>query len=155
MEHHFLKHSTKGLPVGRQGFTLIELLISIAIIGILISVAVASYSSAQKKARDSRRMSDLKAIQGGFEQYYADFNGNYPNGCALGPKYLPAGFPNDPKPGSTYTQACIPTGYCFCASLESTTGNATANTCTETVTPPPTYSPSYGSGQFFCVTNLQ
>lgn len=60
------------------GFTLIELLIVIAIIAILISIGLASYSRAQAQARDGQRKSDLRNIQGALEQYYADFN-RYPD----------------------------------------------------------------------------
>jgi len=70
MERYFLKDHKTCLR--RQGFTLLELLIVIAIIGILISIGVVSYGAAQKKSRDSRRMSDLKAVQAAFEQYSAD-----------------------------------------------------------------------------------
>ena len=129
------------------GFTLMELLIVIAIIGILISLGTVSYSSAQKKSRDSRRMQDLKAVQNGFEQYYADNNGTYPAAVsALTPTYLPAGTPSDPKPGNPAYNFSYPSGgYCVCASLEGTTtsGNATSTTCT------------FGSGAYYCVKNLQ
>ena len=54
----------------KKGFTLIELLVVISIIGILVAVAVASYTGAQIKARDARRRSDMKAIQSTMEQYY-------------------------------------------------------------------------------------
>jgi len=68
-----------------RGFTLLEVLVVIAIIGILISMGTAAYTSAQKKSRDSRRSADLKAIQNAFEQYYAD-NGRYPTSasCTVG-----------------------------------------------------------------------
>lgn len=112
-----------------------ELLIVIAIIGILVSVSVVSYSSAQKKGRDARRHQDLKAVQNAWEQYYADNNANYPSdtGCAysanptpgvqMGPTYLPGGLPVDPKTGTAYTatsawRTCSTTAYCFCAGLE-------------------------------------
>jgi len=55
----------------KLGFTLLELLVVIGIIGVLVSLGVSSYSTAQKKARDSRRKSDLKTIQACMEQYYA------------------------------------------------------------------------------------
>ena len=47
----------------RRGFTLIELLVVIAIIGLLSSVVFASLNSARAKARDARRVSDLKQVQ--------------------------------------------------------------------------------------------
>lgn len=60
-----------------SGFTLIELLVVIAIIGILSSVVLASLNSARTKARDTRRVSDLKQIQVALELYY-DANSKYP-----------------------------------------------------------------------------
>lgn len=56
----------------KKGFTLIELLVVITIIGILATGATATYTSQIQKARDSTRMSDLKAVQWGLEQVYAD-----------------------------------------------------------------------------------
>lgn len=142
-----------GRKILSQGFTLMELLIVIAVIGILISVATASYSSAQKKARDSRRQSDMKAMQNALEQYYAD-NSQYPAAstpCNLGAtsaNYLPAGLPADPKPSQSYTIACQSTStYCSCALLEGSTtaGNATDASCG-----------GLGSaGAYYCVRNLQ
>lgn len=60
-----------------RGFTLIELLVVIAIIGILSSVVLASLTSARVKARDTRRVSDIKQIQIALELYY-DAKGFYP-----------------------------------------------------------------------------
>lgn len=59
------------------GFTLIELLIVIAIIGLLSSVVSASVNSARVKARDARRISDLKQIRLALEFYFNDHN-RYP-----------------------------------------------------------------------------
>ncbi|PIS08253.1 hypothetical protein COT76_02470, partial [Candidatus Berkelbacteria bacterium CG10_big_fil_rev_8_21_14_0_10_33_10] len=53
-----------------HGFTLIELLVVIAIIGILAGVVVVNVGSAQAKARDAKRISDMKAIQTALEMYY-------------------------------------------------------------------------------------
>ena len=59
------------------GFTLIELLIVIAIIGILSSIVLVSLNSARGKARDAKRVSELKQIQKAIEMYYNDY-GYYP-----------------------------------------------------------------------------
>jgi prepilin-type N-terminal cleavage/methylation domain-containing protein len=141
------------------GFTLLELLIVISIIGILVAVGLASYSSAQQKARDSRRKSDIKAIQNAVEQYYADYSGIYPlvsgNNPVAGSTYLPAGVPIDPK-GSSYSQQYLytvdylatPTTYCVCALLEKT-GSGNANT------PGANGVCSFTAGNYYCLSNLQ
>lgn len=55
-----------------KGFTLIELLVVIAIIGILSSVVMVSLVTARQKARDARRIVDVKTIQLALETYYSD-----------------------------------------------------------------------------------
>ncbi len=83
-----------------KGFTLIELLVVIAIIGILSSVVLASLNSARTKARDARRVADLKQVQVALELYY-DANSAYPTsltalvGSGLGAS-LPT-LPVDPR----------------------------------------------------------
>ncbi|MBI2053312.1 MAG: prepilin-type N-terminal cleavage/methylation domain-containing protein [Candidatus Sungbacteria bacterium] len=108
-----------------QGFTLIELLVVISIIGLLSSVVLTSVNSARAKARDARRIADLKEMQKALEFYY-DSNNAYPSSggswrgnCSsygnygisgsggyipdLAPTYIPV-LPVDPKPvgGSCY-----------------------------------------------------
>lgn len=89
----------KNLPAGRQGFTLIELLTVIAIIGILASIVLVSLTTARQKARDARRISDVKNIQLALEEYYND-NLKYPQDIyaanALAPTYMPS-VPTDPN----------------------------------------------------------
>ncbi|MDP2720440.1 MAG: prepilin-type N-terminal cleavage/methylation domain-containing protein [bacterium] len=72
------QQSANSKQRGKAGFTLIELLLVIAIISILISIGLASFSRAQKQTRDRQRQSDLKNIAGALEQFYSDFN-TYPD----------------------------------------------------------------------------
>lgn len=65
----------------QKGFTLIELLVVIAIIGLLSTLAVVALNSARSKARDAKRVSDVKQIQTALELYYAD-NSGYPGETA-------------------------------------------------------------------------
>lgn len=96
----------------KTGFSLFELLVSISIIGILVAIVSVSYSSAQKKARDARRIQDVSMIQKAAEQYYANYNSQYPdlNSWDVGDQWLDssnnvllASFPADPKQGQTIT----------------------------------------------------
>jgi prepilin-type N-terminal cleavage/methylation domain-containing protein len=70
------------LHKNKNGFTLIELLVVIAIIGLLSTLAVVALGSAKEKARDAKRLSDLKQIQGGLEFYYGDKT-DYPPGTGV------------------------------------------------------------------------
>lgn len=67
-------HKMKSL----KGFTLLELLVVIGIIAILVSLGVSSYSTAQKKARDAKRQSELKSFQNAMEQCYSVNDYQYP-----------------------------------------------------------------------------
>ncbi len=61
----------------QQGFTIVELLIVIVVIGILAALVITTYNGIQQKGRNTERTTDLKAIQGQLEAYYAS-NGRYP-----------------------------------------------------------------------------
>lgn len=72
-----------NIKKNNKGFTLIELLVVIAIIGILSSVVLASLNSARTKARDARRIADIKQIQLALELFY-DANRYYPGSGECG-----------------------------------------------------------------------
>ncbi|MCA9344123.1 MAG: prepilin-type N-terminal cleavage/methylation domain-containing protein [Candidatus Nomurabacteria bacterium] len=61
----------------QRGFTIVELLIVIVVIGILAALVITTYSGIQQKGRDTERQTDIKAIHGQLEAYYAQ-NGHYP-----------------------------------------------------------------------------
>jgi prepilin-type N-terminal cleavage/methylation domain-containing protein len=46
----------------KRGFTLIELLVVIVIIGLLSAIAAVTYSGARQKARDAKRVMDVRAV---------------------------------------------------------------------------------------------
>ena len=62
-------------PNAKRGFTLIELLVVISIIAILITIIVATFGTTQKKARDSRRKTDLDALKKALELSKSDTKG--------------------------------------------------------------------------------
>jgi len=72
------RRSRKTMPNLVSGFTIIELLVVISVIALLSSVIFASLNNARSKARDARRMSDIKQIQLALELYF-DVNGVYPS----------------------------------------------------------------------------
>jgi len=130
------------------GFTLIELLVVISIIGILASLALASYSGAQKQTRDTQRKSDLNQYRNALENYAAANNGVYPSGSgqvnticstALYPNFM-ASCPDDPLSSQHYFYASNSerTKYVLYADLE-TAGYwyvcSTGNTGTKSSTP--------------------
>ena len=136
----------------QKAFTLFELLVSISIIAILTAVAMTSFSGAQRKARDSRRISDMNTIQKAAEQYYSFSNYAYPT-TGVGTSWVGTNgekvleiFPTDPKSvGWTSYSYNVGVTYCACAALENVTGgNSSSENC------------SIGtSGPFYCVKSQQ
>lgn len=66
----------------QTGFTIVELLIVIVVIGILAALVITTFAGIQKKARDTERTTDIKAIHAQLEAYYAQ-NGRYPTNANL------------------------------------------------------------------------
>ena len=107
---------------GEKGFTLIELLVVIAIIGILATIVLVSLNTARQKARDSRRIGDLRQLQLALEIFADNNNGNYPTtaqGTAiLTPDEMPS-VPSDPLNGNDYPYCANgTTDYTLGANLE-------------------------------------
>lgn len=114
-----------------KGFTLIELLVVIAIIGLLSTLAVVALNNARAKARDARRVSDIKQVQTALELYMNDCNG-YPatlvttanNGCPTGITFgsFMGLIPTAPTPPAgnpyTYTSASPYSTYSLTFTLE-------------------------------------
>lgn len=92
------------------GFTLIELLVAVAILGILAAAATASYNSAQERARDSKRKSNLAEIKKALELSRQDTAAAYyfPNSLTpLSPTYIRT-VPTDPKTGASFIYDATP-----------------------------------------------
>lgn len=142
----------------KNGFTLFELLVSISIIGILTAVASIAYSGAQKKARDARRVEDIKLIQTAAEQFYSQSNYVYPaNNTTTIPwasnnqnilEIFPVDPKNDAANGYVYNYTPLVGGYCTCAKVEnSMNGNSVLANCTIVT--------SSANTVYFCAKNQQ
>lgn len=67
----------------RNGFTIVELLVTIAVIGILASIMIISYSGIQQRSRDSTRDSDVTQLKIAIEKYHSE-KSKYPDVCPGG-----------------------------------------------------------------------
>lgn len=61
----------------KRAFTLIELLVVVSIIGLLSSLSLVSLNGARAKARDAKRMTDLRAISDAIQRFNLDTD-DYP-----------------------------------------------------------------------------
>ena len=81
-----------------RGFTLIELMITVAIIGILTTIAMPNYTDYVRRSKISEAVSSLSDMRTRLEQYFLD-NRQYPANCIpaaagtapVGSIYLPGG----------------------------------------------------------------
>ncbi|MBP9852499.1 prepilin-type N-terminal cleavage/methylation domain-containing protein [Candidatus Saccharibacteria bacterium] len=109
-----------------KGFTIVELLIVIIVIGILATLVIALFTSAKKKARDSQRQTDVVALQGYIEGFYAE-EGKYPTLANI----------NDSTWRGTHMEGLDPAALADPknATSQSLVGVATANSYLYTTTP--------------------
>ncbi|MFW5870951.1 MAG: type II secretion system protein [Verrucomicrobiota bacterium] len=71
------------------GFTLVEIMIVVAIIGLLASIAVPSFSKARNESRKTAFISDIRTYSGAAEMYMIE-TGNYLEDSGSG--QIPSGF---------------------------------------------------------------
>jgi prepilin-type N-terminal cleavage/methylation domain-containing protein len=133
----------------KKGFTLIELLVVVAIIGLLATLSIVSLNNARARARDARRVADIRQIQTALEFYYNDAS-SYPATLVVGGTiatgsplvtYMTA-VPKNPTPidgtlcGSwteyIYSTTNAKTTYTLTYCLGSTTGGIAAGVSTAT-----------------------
>jgi type II secretion system protein G len=117
------------------GFTLVELLVVITILGVLATIGLVAFASAQMRGRDSQRKSDLKQLSNALEVFSSDY-GKYPpgsggliSGCQYNPVNGTGGacswgggpfwdgkttyfetLPKDPSSGSSYYYQIVDSG---------------------------------------------
>lgn len=89
-----MSNTFKKTSAGVRGFTLIELLVVIAIIGLLSTIIAAPIQSARKKARDAKKIAELKSTQLALEQYAESNSAQYPTNPfaspgGLSPQFMP------------------------------------------------------------------
>jgi len=99
-----MKNNTRKNATHSRGFTLIELLVVIAIIGILATIAVVALQNARAKARDARRVADVKQMQTALELYFNDKQ-HYPSAS----EFTAGSIVSTSTQGTTTYMSVIPT----------------------------------------------
>lgn len=126
-----------------KGFTIVELLIVIVVIAILATLVIVTFTGIQQRARDSKRQTDVNAIDSHLEAFYAD-NGYYPSLADLQDtasggfvqtqlKGLPVDALTDPKGGAITGSAPAPGTYAYsyvATGCTTTSKTDSSNQCT-------------------------
>lgn len=100
-----IKNSKLKTQNSKRGFTLIELLVVVSIIGILASLLLARYGTAEKSARDAQRKSDLNQYRIALENFAAVKGGTYPARTAAAGVRASTTLCTDL--GTTYISVCL------------------------------------------------
>jgi type II secretion system protein G len=141
-----------------QGFTIVELLIVIVVIGILAALVVTTFTGIQQKARNTERQTDIKAVHGQIEAYYAQ-NGRYPTLANMNdPAFRTANMKGlddealkDPK-GAGATLAASPAANTYSYDVQKSGGGACDNSTNDCATY--TLTATYEGGGTFAKSNL-
>jgi prepilin-type N-terminal cleavage/methylation domain-containing protein len=142
----------------QHGFTIVELLIVIVVIGILAALVITTFTGIQQKARNTERTTDIKALHGQVEAYYAQ-NGKYPTLANLNDttwraanmKGLDAEALKDPK-GSAQTLVGAPAADGYSYAVTASDGTACDNTTKDCAQY--TLTATYEGGGTFAKSNL-
>lgn len=138
-----------------SGFTLVELMMTVAIIAILSSIVYAGLGSSRAKARDAKRVTDIKQIQIALAVYF-NVNRAYPADIyaetgSLKPTYMSV-VPRDPvgsDPDNKYKYAGLGSSSCASYHLGTTLEIAGNFILNEAVHSPASSSVCAGSGADF------
>ncbi len=95
-----------------KGFTFVELMVVMAIAAMTFSAIAVTFTSVNKKSRDSRRRADIESIRQALE-LCRSYSGNYPQTIVgtitCGGQVYMTSVPKDPKDGATlYTYTPAP-----------------------------------------------
>lgn len=120
----------------KEGFTLIELLVVIAIIGLLSTLSILALNTARARARDTKRVADVKQIQTALEMYYNEF-GQYPTSSAIvvgasigtGTNVYLKAIPKPPTPTDSDVCSVAPLVYTYASSFAVGGGTYTLQYC--------------------------
>jgi prepilin-type N-terminal cleavage/methylation domain-containing protein len=130
-----------SLSKKQRGFTIVELLIVIVVIGILATLVIVTFTGIQQKARDTKRKTDINALDSHTEAFYAQ-NGYYPTYAHLtdatwrstNMKGLDPSALTDPKGGAIASGAGDGTHYGYNVTCSSGTDETTCTSFTLTAT---------------------